>query len=144
AFIVAAAYYYERRAWRALGIVLGLSVWCRPDLLIVPIAIAVDYFLNRRSEKIDWTRLLVPVLVLWVAYGVFNLVLSGSVLPNTFAAKLAYYKIHRPGFWSAAWDFFTAEGQGLTMALVLVGLVAAFLALAKKSNRAVQVYPILI
>ncbi len=144
AFIAAAAYFYERRSWRALGITLGLCLWCRPDLAILPLALAIDFLLLRREQvKPDWKQLLIPAAVVGVLYAAFNLALSGSVLPNTFAAKLAYYSSHRAGFWSAAWDFFSSEGQGITIALAIIGLLAAVFSIVKKRMLA-PIYPFLI
>ena len=144
AFIAAAAYYYEKRSWRILGIVLGLSLWCRPDLVLIPLALGIDYFLNRRNrEEIEWKELLIPAISLGVAYLAFNMVLSGSPLPNTFSAKLAYYKLHHPGFWSAAWDFFTTEGKGLTMGFVIAGVLVVVLSLIRRKT-IIPIYPFLL
>jgi arabinofuranosyltransferase len=143
AFIAAAAYCYERRSWMWLGVTLGLSVWCRPDLILVSVAIAIDYFLFHRDEKIDWMKLLAPAAALMIAYALFNLVLSGSLLPNTFAAKLAYYKAQKAGFWLSAWDFFTKEGQGVMMALAIIGAIGAVLSIVKRDPKT-SVYPFLI
>jgi Gpi18-like mannosyltransferase len=143
ALIAAAAYCYERRSWLWLGVTLGLSIWCRPDLILVSVAIAIDFFLFKRDEKIDWVKLLAPAFFLMAAYAVFNLALSGSLFPNTFAAKLAYYKVHKADFWGASWAFFTKDGQGFMMALALVGLAGVIFSLVKK-ERIVPIYPFLI
>lgn len=143
AFIAAAAYFYQKRSWTALGVTLGLSLWCRPDLVIVPVAIAIDYFALHRDVKVDWVRLLVPAALLMVGYALFNFSLSGTFFPNTYAAKLAYYGRHKAGFWSAAWDFFTKDGQAITMALALIGLVGAIFSLVKR-KATISIYPFLI
>ncbi|MDP4198801.1 MAG: hypothetical protein Q8922_02405 [Bacteroidota bacterium] len=144
AFIAAAAYFYEKHSWRALGITLGLSIWCRPDLALISLALVIDYFfLRRESVKPDWKQLLIPAIALGLAYVAFNFALSGSILPNTFGAKLAYYKAHRPGFWGAAGGFFSTQGQGLTIALALIGLLAAIFSIFKK-RILTPVYPFLI
>ena len=104
-FIAASLYAYQSKRMVLLGFFLGLTIWCRPDGFILWIAIAFDYFLQRyylgifvkpSSEKrIAQQEIKTAFFIafLFVAlYFVFNYLLSGSILPNTYQAKLEYYQ----------------------------------------------------
>ncbi|MFN8549500.1 MAG: tetratricopeptide repeat protein [Candidatus Eisenbacteria bacterium] len=93
-FLIASAFWAraERRD-RLFGLALGLAVWVRPDALILCGVFAIAGLLDRdassRPEKLPtWAPALAVTLLL---YFVFNLTTSGAILPNTFAAKHAYY-----------------------------------------------------
>ena len=62
-----------------------------------------------------------PVVLILVAYGVFNLVVGGSLLPNTFAAKTAYYRV------MDTWQF--VSGEMFNFLVVNAGWVITPLAL---------------
>lgn len=102
--VLAAILLYRARRGPALGIALGLALWCRPDALILWLALACDHGLGRlaarratpdggapaSSSRFVWTGFAVAAAFA-VAYGAFNHALSGELLPNTFRAKLAFY-----------------------------------------------------
>ena len=104
ALVVISLYNYKKKNWIALGISLGLLLWCRPDGLVLWAAILADYFIamlmdkDRMSKKeirISVGKLITPFSIaagIAVCYCLFNLFLSGTLLPNTFGAKLAIYK----------------------------------------------------
>ena len=80
--------------WAFLGILVGLSVWVRPDglTLLGPVFFAAVF-----GEK-SWGkrgRAVVSALVgfgaLFLVYILFNLLLAGTALPTTFYAKQAEY-----------------------------------------------------
>ena len=101
--IIGALYFYKTAGSRGMGIMLGLVLWCRPDGIILWVAIAADYLLQRllrddsdaartsmRTDKGMMTAFAIA-LIMAAAYGVFNYTLSGELFPNTYKAKLTYY-----------------------------------------------------
>jgi len=96
--------YYRIRKPVALGVATGLLVWTRPEAVILVGAILADilyaWWLQKKRRvgpdnpiaEYSWLlRGLAVLAIFGVAYAAFNLVLSGSVLPNTYAAKVKYY-----------------------------------------------------
>ena len=82
------------RRYLTLGVLVGLSVWVRPDgmTLLGPIlfyALLSEKSWYRRGEAIWKTMIGFGSLVL--PYVFFNLALSGNAMPNTFYAKRAEY-----------------------------------------------------
>jgi hypothetical protein len=130
ALVAAAFYLHLAGRWIALGIVLGLSVWTRPDGLILAAVLLTDGVLDRltagsrrvgkserRSESPGifprgndarrWLRVCVPLVGFVAAYGLFNRSLSGSFLPTTFAAKQVAYQFPMVHFLRHdVWDCF--------------------------------------
>jgi tetratricopeptide (TPR) repeat protein len=73
----------------AEGIALGLATWARPEGLLLALVLSIDLALARdRRGILRGTLALATILA---AYVTFNLVVGGTLLPNTFAAKTAYY-----------------------------------------------------
>ncbi|MBK9098386.1 MAG: hypothetical protein IPM14_09785 [bacterium] len=112
-FLIASSFYsYQNRKILPLGIFLGLTIWCRPDGFVLWIAFALDYVLSKfyltksaaqpsensiTIKEFATAFLLASVLV--VGYFLFNYILSGSILPNTYSAKIEYYnKMNRALF----------------------------------------------
>jgi tetratricopeptide (TPR) repeat protein len=105
-FLIAASLFeYQNKRMVLLGIFLGLTIWCRPDGFVLWIAIALDYFFkkmylgkNRKvsSEKSKSHKEIITAfsiaLIFVASYFIFNYLLSGSILPNTYKAKLEYYQ----------------------------------------------------
>ncbi len=86
-----------RRGAASLGLFIGGMVWLRPDAitLVGPalVTLALD---ETHSRKARWSRLGLFDLTLGVPlafYALFNLLLDGTVLPNTFYAKQTEYAI---------------------------------------------------
>jgi hypothetical protein len=82
--------------WFVLGIVVGASVWVRPDglTLLGPIAFVIILRSGDLKNKIiQLSQLSLGFFGLTIPYAVFNWRLSGSWLPNTFFAKQAEYAI---------------------------------------------------
>ena len=88
------------RRYLAIGLLVGLSAWVRPDglTLLGPI-----FFVALLSEK-DWHlrreavwKTLIGFGSLFLPYVFFNLELAGSPMPNTFYAKQAEYE----SFWQS-------------------------------------------
>lgn len=77
-----------------LGLLTGLSVWVRPDglTLVGPVILYALVSSKSRGRRVrDVTVFLLGFASLFVPYILFNLVLSGTPMPNTFYAKQAEY-----------------------------------------------------
>ena len=77
-----------------LGILIGLSVWVRPEgiTLLGPAVIVILLTRTTWSKRVGWLiNLGVGFGSLFALYLLFNLTISGSPLPNTFYAKQAEY-----------------------------------------------------
>jgi arabinofuranosyltransferase len=79
-----------------LGLLIGLSAWIRPDGITLFGAAAVTFLLMEQS----WGKRVRGLINLSIGCGsllafyvLFNLILSGSPLPNTYYAKQAEYAI---------------------------------------------------
>lgn len=144
--LVATAYFYRKRDVIPFGIFLSLIMWTRPDGVAFIGALAVDYMLlNHLSKsntaiklftKQDFIKIGVIAVVFLVIYFIMNLTLSGSLLPNTYNAKLTYYA---PEFRSRAeflkfevWDYFTKGSYGIIIIGFFAGLYFTLADLFKK------------
>jgi len=104
---LAALYYYKARRPVLFGIASGLLLWTRPEALLFMTIIGLDALYHAfvvpraasrkksgetRREGLDWLRSAAMIFAGFaILYILFNLVLSGSLFPNTYAAKLKYY-----------------------------------------------------
>lgn len=97
--IVLGTFYYlnhvRTRYW-VVGILVGLSIWLRPDglTLIAPVIVII------LLEKLDWQvkfkialEFIGGLLALLIPYLLFNHVYSNALWPNTFFAKQAEYAV---------------------------------------------------
>jgi hypothetical protein len=123
--------------WTRLGLWLGGSLWIRPDgiTLLGPAMVAL-VVLNAGWKKrgLALQRLLISLGGLVVLYFLFNLVLSGNWLPNTYFAKQAEYAIHRQQPLIERYMYQLAQlliGPG---ALLLPGMVGAIYLHSRKRN----------
>ena len=66
------------------------------------------------------------------AYAAFNLALSGSLFPNTFAAKLKYYSAGGQAFPSQLLSFLGAEHMIMIAPLAAVGVLRVIVALVRR------------
>jgi hypothetical protein len=90
------------RRYLALGLLTGLSVWVRPDGLTLLGPVALTILLDGgdlRSRVRSLTIYLIGFGSLFLLYLLFNLVVGGTPMPNTFYAKQAEYAAWqvRPG-----------------------------------------------
>jgi hypothetical protein len=87
-----------REIWKysdtLLGLLIGLSVWIRPDGLLLLFPVGLTIFATE-SHIDKFIRRMVAVvsifLVLFIAYLSFNFLTAGSLWPSTFYAKQAEY-----------------------------------------------------
>lgn len=103
-----------------LGLLTGLSVWVRPDGLTLLPPILLVILLNETDTssklKASW-RCLIGFGSIFLFYLVFNLIVGGTPMPNTFYAKQAEY---------ASWQtipIFSRLGQMSLQLLVSSSLV---------------------
>lgn len=82
------------RRFMTLGLLAGLSVWVRPDGLTLLGPTIVHALAGGGGGKRRWrdiSLLLIGFASLFVPYLLFNLVLAGTPMPNTYYAKQAEY-----------------------------------------------------
>lgn len=142
--LVACFYYYRRRNAIGFAVTLGLAFWTRPDAVAFIAAIAADYFLQyylkQREPKqnpdinlFDKSQLIKIAAIFGVIVGVYfamNMAIAGSLLPNTYGAKLAYYS---PEFRSRTdflngevWHYFTESAYLLLFIPFVFGVIRIF------------------
>lgn len=82
------------RQWGALGLLIGASVWVRPDGITLLGPAALTLWFAESTARTRWSSLawlVGGVLVCLVPYVWFNVLVQGSIWPNTFYAKQAEY-----------------------------------------------------
>lgn len=125
--LIGCVYFYKQRKAIPFAIFLGLILWGRPDGLVFIAALAVDYIFAKSFSmqnknlklfsKNEFLKIGIIAGGIIAVYFGLNLFLSGSLLPNTFNAKLAYYD---PEFRSRisflryeVWEYFTNGAYGI-------------------------------
>ncbi|MEE2775419.1 MAG: tetratricopeptide repeat protein [Acidobacteriota bacterium] len=153
-FLAAVAGVFAARAAGRQGLVslaLAAALWLRPDALILAAVVTVDQVLARTWSRAEGTgaspdanlAALLPGAAVAMAWFLFNRLLGGTWLPNTFAAKTAYYR-NRPrgtflreevvgAFTVDAWMILTP------LALVAVAICAWHLVGRKRATFALEV-----
>lgn len=113
--LLATFFFYVRKNPIALGIAGGLLLWARPEAVILFGALGADVVFKRLVSEGKagesgnaWLVKAVAILAIFGAgYALFNFMLSGSVLPNTYAAKLKYYSGTGRNFPADVFDYLT-------------------------------------
>ena len=158
ALVIITLYYYKKKNQIALGISLGLLLWCRPDGLVVWAAILVDYFISmqlenskkgRKDIRITARELITPFSIaagIALIYFIFNYALSGSFLPNTYGSKLAIYegKSRSEFLKTDVWSYFTAPEFVMYIVPFFISVIIILNGLIKKSYNEFSVYLIFI
>ena len=124
--------------WFLIGFVVGVSIWVRPDsiLLIGPIGFVLVFgSQSPLTKKFKHSVFVLLGLMIPVGlYLLFNQIVSGSVWPNTFYAKQAEYAAHQNI------PITTRYGQQLVLPLIGAGItlfpgfIFAFLNTIKARN----------
>lgn len=87
-----------KRNYLLVGLLIGASVWVRPDLItLLGPAILVLFLdgLHWRFRLNGLLRLMIGFGIIFSFYLLFNLQIAGTPLPNTFYAKQAEYQVLR-------------------------------------------------
>jgi hypothetical protein len=159
ALIAMAFHFYNANKPIWLGLVLGLTVWCRPDGFVVWIAIIVDYLVRTNYMKSQlpgvysetWNKkgfffAFGIAGILTIVYFGFNFALSGDLLPNTYNAKLAFYqRVQRSDFLkSDVIGYFTSKEFAIVWPPFLIGLIAVLVDFIKRRRNEFFVYPLFV
>jgi len=94
-FVILASLMVGTRRYLALGILVGLSVWIRPDGLTLLGPVLFTAFFVESSWSARGKAMLKIIMgfgTLFLFYLLFNLALSGSPFPNTYYSKQAEYE----------------------------------------------------
>ncbi len=96
AFLALSLLLSDSQSWPMVGIVIGASVWARPDgiTLLAPAGLAlflVEPTWGKRFQAI-W-KVSLGFALLFIPYLIFNQWTGGSLWPNTYYAKQAEYAI---------------------------------------------------
>jgi hypothetical protein len=146
ALLLAVYVFYLEKRPSLLGISAGLLLWTRPEALLMVGILIVDVVYRQAIVQKSTTRdgpsaqtrrawpirSLIICLGFGLAYGVFNFALSGSLFPNTLAAKLKYYSAGGQGFPSQVLWFLTSEHMIVLAPFVVVGALTVALALVRR------------
>ncbi len=93
----------SQQHWLGLGLLIGISVWLRPDgiTLLGPAALTIGVSPTSWRRKFgDSALLLLGFLIPFGLYLAFNRILAGSWWPNTFYAKQTEYaELRAAPFW---------------------------------------------
>jgi hypothetical protein len=139
--VLASLYFFAARAWRVLPVCLAVLLWIRPEALVLAAVFgaggAYAVFLerrpgvggpSRRGIREIWTGsrlwLLLSVVIVG-AYCIMNYLLSGSVFPNTYAAKIKYYGSGATNFPAQVYLFLTGGHMIVIALLAAIGTVMA-------------------
>lgn len=144
-------YHYQAKHPILFGVFSGLLIWSRPEAVILYGALAADFMYHhylvpgsKRRKPVAPTEspfawLKRPIVIGGIIAGLymlFNLSLSGSVFPNTMAAKLAYYgRGTATGFPASVFHFFSDGHMIVAAVLALAGIVAIVLSLLRRRTQ---------
>ncbi len=121
-----------------LGILIGLSVWIRPDgITLIGPALFVLWLtgkINHHEKLKNSAWIILGFGILFIPYLLQNYFLSGSLWPNTFYAKQTEYAIYQDQ--SIFLRFFTISSLPLigVGSLLLPGFFNLLIIIVKKSN----------
>lgn len=95
------AYFYRSKNAIPFAVMLGLIMWTRPDGVTFIIAIILDYAMlsiySKKDVKLtvfngnELKKIALIFSGILGLYFLMNFILSGSILPNTYNAKITYY-----------------------------------------------------
>lgn len=129
AFCLGAFAFYARKRYLPAAVLSGLAVLTRPDGVLVPVLLGIDYLVRQR-DNIPWKAILafLAITLPWLA---FAWIYFGSPLPVTLGAKqhqgsLVISQGFIPGFinllesYARIWPYWLAAG------LCLLGIFTLF------------------
>lgn len=150
-FIAISLYAYHTKKILLLGVFPGLTIWCRPDGFVLWIAIALDYFLRKYFFKTDsennlqqkeLIKAFATAFIFAAGYFLFNYILSGSILPNTYSAKLEFYQNNDRALFleNEVLNYFTQAEFVLIWIPFLFGVLGILKSFIKKEYNSFLVY----
>ncbi len=89
-------FHKETWKWVVIGMIIGMSIWLRPEGLTLfgPILlIAIVKIPEWKQKMVSIFLVLLGFLLIFLPYLLFNCSLSGAIFPNTYYAKQTEYKI---------------------------------------------------
>lgn len=130
-FLLAAIYFYKKNSFKLFGICSGMLVWLRPEALIFYGIIIIDllykkFVFKKIKNEVDTSQFKAAVIINFVfliTYFAFNYFISGTIFPNTFAAKTKYYSGNAVSFFNQVFTFFTQPELILLCIFNLVALI---------------------
>lgn len=160
ALLLGTLYFYQSKQSIAFVIASGFLIWARPEAIIMFIAIALDvvYHLfwvvpsktKKKSEppvrpSLLWLKKSAAIIAVFaVVYAVFNLYLSGSIFPNTFAAKIKYYSNMNRQLFATQVFHFLANGHMIVLAAFAgLGIISIMIKIWKRQSQS-QLVPLLL
>jgi hypothetical protein len=136
ALLLLAAIQAKSRRWKTLGVAAGLLLWTRPDTLIfvgcLILHLLYEAAVDKPADRSKMPQALLTFGALALGYFAFNWALSGTLFPNSLAAKLEYYRFGNNRFGADLWAFLTAGGMAPATLLFLVGLFGTLQDLARR------------
>jgi hypothetical protein len=129
AFCLGAFAFYARREYKLAGCLAALAVLTRPDGILVPAILAVDYWFRVR-RPIPWTAIWI-FLGLLLPWFLFAWIYFGSPLPATLAAKqhqgaMAISQRFAPGLLTVLRPYLTKWYFWIEFGLALLGGIWMF------------------
>ena len=100
ALLIVVIFYFlntNKKEW-IIGLLIGISIWVRPDGITLLGPALFQYSIGGVSWKEKWKKsrnLILPFLIPATAYLLFNQLISNTWLPNTFYAKQAEYAVYQ-------------------------------------------------
>jgi hypothetical protein len=148
ALLMATLLAYKSRRPVALGVLLGLTLWTRPEGILFAAVLWADLLyekhvvhrvhsegrkkLHPKPQEMFSYRLSILIFAgFGIAYLVWNMILSGTPLPNTYAAKTLYYGRGPSDFPHELWGFIGTGHMMPFLLFVALGLVDVLLRVRK-------------
>jgi hypothetical protein len=120
----------DKSMW-SLSALLAASVWVRPDLLSLALPIGVSLVIRANSNRQPWHYQLQPLFLVafsGLAYGFFNLSVSGAWLPTTYYAKqIEYMELRSLPLSYRLWQQFSVSLVGASSLFLLGFFYRAYL-----------------
>jgi arabinofuranosyltransferase len=117
----------EHPSWTLLGLLIGVTVWIRPDGITLLGPAGVMLLLGVRHKRITGRQIMIfcaSFSAIAAGYFFFNWVVAGDLWPNTFYAKQAEYASAREGLFLLRYlrlskQFLTGIGASLVPGLII-------------------------